>query len=159
MANMEHYRRILAAAAEQLGFENVKPDEQGNCTLQFEDTFVSFSCQEESSQASLVIPVAEVPGECPREVMELLLDAQLFFKDTRGGTFSFDKTNGWVLLHLNLMADAIDESMLCNAIENMLDVARTFGEKIGEMLAGGETAKKSPQEAEGDFPVAGGIAV
>ncbi len=159
MANMEHYRHILAAAAEQLGFENVKADEQGGCTLQFEDTFVSFSCQEESSQASLVIPVAEVTGECPREVLERLLDAQLFFKDTRGGTFSFDKTKGWVLLHLNLMADAIDESMLRNAIENMLDVARNFGEEIAELMAGGEATTSPQEQAEGGFPFAGGIAV
>ncbi len=158
MADLEHYRRILATAAEQLGFSDVKPDPEGVCTLQFEDTFVNLSCREESSQLTMVIPVAEVQGECPREVMELLLDAQLFFKDTRGGCFAFDKTNGWVLLQLNLMADAIDENMLGNAIENMLDVARRFGESVGEILAGGQ----GPAQAEDDVGAAagqGGIAV
>ncbi len=158
MADLEHYRRILATAAEQLGFAEVKPDPEGICTLQFEDTFVNLSCREESSQLSMVIPVAEVQGECPREVMELLLDAQLFFKDTRGGTFAFDKENGWVLLQLNLMVDAIDENMLYNAVENMLDVARRFAESVNAILAGGSADSSATGVGE-DFAGQGGLAI
>ena len=119
MSQNEYFRHILTEAAKRFDIFNVEPDPEGACTLALEDTFINISCAPESNLIMIALPVAEITGECPRAVLERLLSAQLFFKETRGGTFSYSRDTGLVLLHLNLLANTLDGSMLGNALQNM----------------------------------------
>ena len=150
MSDMVHFRQILASVAARLGVREAEADARGHCVMQLPDTFVSVTCPPEETEVKLTVPVAVISGAAPRAVLEHLLEANLFFKDTQGGTLSYTKSNGWVLLHLNLIADALDETMFFNAVDNMIKITSRISQEIAELMveSGAATGQSSGEKSQ-----------
>lgn len=137
--NFKDYSRLFVQAGERLGFEDSAPDETGFCSFDFGGTFLTCSTTNDFSMIRVTAPVAEIPGECPRAILERLLEAQIFFKDTRGATFSYSHENGLVLLHLNLPTDVLDPVKLETALKNCAEVSVHFSQELMNILQGTDT--------------------
>lgn len=132
--NKDMYAGLLKTLGNDLGIEDVHPNEDGECTLAFDDCFVSFSFIEDAGMISMYSGVCEVPGDCPREVLEMLLDEQVFFKGTRGATLSLSKSRHMVLAHLNLFIGVLDSERFSAAVQNLLQTALEIRVRVEEIL-------------------------
>ncbi|MCQ2444868.1 MAG: type III secretion system chaperone [Mailhella sp.] len=144
------FAELMTGTGERLGFGPTPPDKDGYCVFDFGPTFVSCALSGDGSMIRLTAPVAEIPGECPAAVLERLLDAQLFFKDTRGAAFSYQKGNGAVLLHLNVRTAGLDSVMLEHCVTNMHAVSERFAKEIADMLAASPADGPSGMDVSGD---------
>ena len=150
MSDMNRYAALLSAVARRLGIDGeVRADESGSCVLRLEDSLVSISCPPAGTQLMLAVFVTVLPKPAPQNALELLLEANAFMKESAGGAFALDLDKGWVLLHRNLIADALEENVLYDVITHLVETALMMRARIDEMLLA-STPSKSDQNLEFD---------
>jgi len=137
------YCALLKELGKQLDFGDIIPSEDGKVTLDFGGLFLDMAFNADTGMIAMYAPVYELPEDCPKEVYKRLLEAQCFFKDTNGVTFSYDITNSFVLAHLNVYVQMLNADNFMIAVQNILHVSERFYKEIEEMLANAKSEENT----------------
>lgn len=135
----ERYAGLIRAIGEAMDFGPVAPNNEGIVVFDFGQTYVSIRLLEESKTVSLYAFVSELPEDCPKEVLEMLLENQLFFHKTHGAALAISKARHVVLAQLNLHLDILESESLTNAVQNLVETANKTKAEIDAVLSGNPT--------------------
>ncbi len=126
------FNRLLAYFGESLGLTGLTLDQNGICSILINDLFeINLAYDEESDHLILFTNLGEPEDESP-EVYENLLEANLFWKDTEGGTICLDSESGDVLLVLIMRIAGIDEDSFKKTVSAFSEGAERWIELIDE---------------------------
>ncbi|MDD2967498.1 MAG: type III secretion system chaperone [Desulfovibrionaceae bacterium] len=127
------YASLVREIAKRLDFNDAAPNEENLCVLSFDEMYLSIRFIESSDMISLYVNIADVPEGKKAQLCERLLDAQCFFRETAGATFSICPELNTVLLHLNLYAVAVNVETFYNAVQHLLHTAEKFRLEIEQL--------------------------
>lgn len=145
--SMDVYKALVKELGARLEFDNeVQPNSDGLCILDINDTYLSLRYNDYTKIISMYVYVCDVPQDCPSVVLARLLDAQSFFKESHGATFSKAKDSDSVLLHLNIPLQIVNGDTFFNAAQNLLHTAEQFSAEIAQLLE--KNSQKSLENTE-----------
>ena len=85
---------------------------------------VGLARHEEEQQVVIYHRVGKLPDQNRCEVVEKLLEANLFWAGTRGATLSIEREEGNVLIARSFSPHALDGNALAQAIIDLVDIAK-----------------------------------
>lgn len=94
----DNVHRLLTDFGKYLGLESLALDENGHCSLTFDETCVHIEAMDESSFVLLHSSLGEIPENSGREIYTRLLDANYFFQHTAGATLGLEADTGLVVM-------------------------------------------------------------
>ena len=128
----------------QAGLDDCSLDERGTALLTFDDAPVSLMLDEERRALLLLSTIGRLPAR--PEIYGWLLDANLFWADTRGATLAKDAAGGSIILQQSLSAAGLQPEHLEVALERFVTTVENLRRKLAHWDAipppddGGELA-------------------
>lgn len=91
---------ILSSLGDFLGIPDLQFDEEDNtCRFQFnEELVIHLTFDEERQELMIHSLVGQLPKEDRAQIVEQLMEANLFWTGTRGATMSLDRESGQVII-------------------------------------------------------------
>lgn len=121
--------KALSELGEVLGFSDLEfDDEDDTCLLQLDGKLeIGITLNEASNEVVVHHCIGRLPEENRYEVIEQLLEANLFWAGTRGATLSIERERGDVFLARALNANGLDGARLGAVIADLADIAEYWG--------------------------------
>ncbi|CAH0535973.1 type III secretion system chaperone [Vibrio marisflavi] len=119
----------------ELGIDNLQMDADNCCCLSFDNTVLNMEFDEEQNRLLLYSNVGDIPEHEQAEFYQMLLDANLFWKGTGGGTLSIDKKAESVILISACNTNHLSLESFKSSIASFLDAAETWTNAIGNFEA------------------------
>ena len=115
----------IASLGEVLGIENLELDEEDNsCLLQIDGRLeIHITFNDDRDELIIHHRVGKLPEEGRCDVVEQLLEANLFWAGTQGATLSIERETGDVFLARALNPNGLDGAALGAAVVAIADVA------------------------------------
>jgi hypothetical protein len=143
---LQSCKGLMRALGADVGIPDLALDEAHCCTLAFDSVVVNFEFDESSEQLFLYASLGPMPAAGSR-VYAQLLEGNLLWKDTGGATLSLDRKGGRVMLHQGLPAERLSEVDFKAAVEQFVNVAEAWTQRVSEGAA-------QPREEAGAPPPA-----
>lgn len=132
---------LLEALGTDLGIAGLHLDDEGRCTLAFDDVRVTFEFDEQRGQVFLYAGLGILPADAPAALLERLLGANLFWRGTGGATLGLDEGSRRLVLVQAVASDTINETAFRAVVERFVATAETWmgraaeppGEKVEAM--------------------------
>jgi hypothetical protein len=125
---------LMRALGADVGIPDLALDEAHCCTLAFDSVVVNFELDESSGQLFFYANLGPMPAAGSR-VYEQLLEGNLLWKDTGGATLSLDREGSRVMLHQGLPAERLSEVDFKAAVEQFVNVAEAWTQRVSEGAA------------------------
>lgn len=130
-----HFEQLIERLAETCGATTEKTNEGLDISVVFGDFLVMFSYLDDAEEVLLTTSVADLPQENREAVLLSLLQGQYFFRDTVGATLAVDTEGRFVTLQLARHLTLLSEANFSTLVENYLNVAKAWRERL-EAAAG-----------------------
>jgi hypothetical protein len=131
-------RAILEALGAALGIEGLTfADESSTCLFQIDKTrLISLTAREEEEDFVIHTQVGFLPMEGRCDIVEQLMEANLFWAGTRGATLSIERERGVVMVAQALSRYETNGELLTGktlgiAILDLVDVANHWATLVG----------------------------
>lgn len=130
----ERSRDVLRALGLDLGLGELVFDEERACLLKFDDVLVDIECPD---GPSLYLTIALFSLHMPLQagVLANLLQANLYGRDTAGGTLACDPRTGAVFLQDRLDKHTLDLPRLSGRIAAMVEAAERWRTTLPRTVA------------------------
>jgi hypothetical protein len=135
-ANRERADRLLAEFGALIGLDGLALDEAGNAQLAFDEVFVNLDLDEARNALVATAPLGDTQAP---DVYARLLDANLFWSGTAGGTIAREPVTGSIVLLHDFPLSEHDSTSFSSALEGFVDAAETLAADI----AAGGTSDRS----------------
>ena len=113
------FQELIKATGEQLGLEELVPDEDGFCSLESEDGAIDIAfISEEHNLVLLHAVVGEVSAESSEAVILKALEANCGFKKTGGATLSINPETGCFELARYFALELLEPATLLAHLES-----------------------------------------
>ena len=142
---MEQITGLLSALGNEIGIADLSPDDNGACSLFFDELVVNMEYHKESNLLHLYSHLGTLPGDGREELFVRMLEANCFYRGTQGGTLAIDEEADAALLFYQTPVDLLNEADFLRIVENFVNVADTWS---GQLSGSGEHVAAS--EAEPD---------
>lgn len=123
---------LLAALGRAVGIEALAWDAEGCCTLRFDAVVVNLEVDPVSEQLLLYSALGEIPAEGQAELFAHLLEANLFWQDTRGGTLALDRLGHRILLTEAVPLTLVPERFP-DRVERFVETAEAWIEQLAQL--------------------------
>ena len=140
----------LAELGEILGLEDLEfHDEDDTCLLELDGkTKIAITLNEERGEIVIHLLVGQLPEENRYDVVEQLLEANLFWAGTRGATLSIERERGDVFLTRALSVNGLDGAALGTAIADLASSAEQWSSLLKQNITSEEEAVRVPSSDE-----------
>jgi hypothetical protein len=123
---------LLHNFGKTIGLPDLAPDETGYCCLMFDENVVNIEFDEATEQVFLYSNVGDLPKEGREGLYEMLLEANYFFRGTRGATLSVDTGSDRVVAAYQVPLGALGNSQFESTVENFVHVTESWKKKLCE---------------------------
>ena len=137
---------LVQAFGGAVGLDDLKPDENGYVCLTFDDRAVNL--EERDGVVYFYTRVEDLPAEGRADLYRRLLEANCFYRGTRGAVLGVDEALGAVLLFYQTPLSALDGVRLETILENFVNTAEAWRKQI-QAAAGGVTSASLAGPATG----------
>jgi Tir chaperone protein (CesT) family len=144
----ETVNKVLGEFGRQIGLEELRLDDNGYAALAFDDVVVNLEYDEDGERLLMSAYLGAPRGD-PLKTCELLLDANLRWQGTAGGTLSLERETGGIVMFQALPARTLDLQTLEAALESFVNTADTWTLQLGQAEAAA-AAPTSDRPAAGD---------
>lgn len=131
MNNTHLINQWLATLSDHANIPPLKLDDNGVCAIKYNH---EVECVLEFPHQGDVIyfysPMGSIPTENTTDFLKHLLKANLFCLETHGATFAIDEIHNRVILCYPQPIILLDETLFLNAINNFLEIAYIWHEKL-----------------------------
>lgn len=162
--SLQSFQALVREFGTQLGVSDMAADEGGYIALTFDETELHLQYEQDASRVMAFTRLGEVEIDRTAEIYGMLLGANLFWRGTRGATFSVDPDLGIVFLADRQSEDGMTAEQLSAWLESFLNTATYWKNRLDVANAGGSLL--DPEIAaggDGDSPTHGdpdrGVAV
>ena len=144
---MQDINELTQTLAERLGMENLQFDDEGLCSLLFEDRF---TVTLEIDDADNALHLYSNLGKAPEDVIDqltcfaALLDANLFGRGTAGATLGFEPNSQSLMLSRALALPTLDAETAYTELGRFVQAAGVWSERV---------AASFWQDADAESPV------
>lgn len=146
--SLQSFQVLVREFGTQLGVSDMAADEDGYVALTFDETELHLQYEEDISRVMAFTRLGEVEIDRTAEIYGMLLGANLFWRGTRGATFSVDPDLGIVFLADRQSADGMTAEHLTVWLEGFLNTATYWKNRLDIANAGGSLL--DPEIAAGD---------
>ncbi|MEJ2794936.1 type III secretion system chaperone [Iodobacter sp. LRB] len=106
--NMSCYQALIRELGVALAVPDMEADEGGYLSLTIDSLQIHLQYDEEADDILVFAGLLALDNSRKVEIYEQLLAANLFWRGTRGGTFSVDFDSGWVYLANRLATTGLE---------------------------------------------------
>jgi hypothetical protein len=127
---------LIRALGHAVGIDALALDDNGTCTLRFDETMLTCELDAGEDQLVLHAVLGPLPTDGRAELLARLLEGNLFWKDTHGATLALDRRDARVLL---LRAVPLDSppAGFPGVVERFVDGAEAWREVIATSFGAG----------------------
>lgn len=145
-ANRVHVSAVFQAFGERLGTDGFALDAEDSCTLRFGEG-LEVTMQVDVEDDGFVLSAALGVAPPSVELLETLLEANLFWSGTAGATLAMDPSSRSVFLHERSRASTLSADELQSMLERFVNSAEDWSERLS---SGDDRAASTdgPPEAE-----------
>ena len=155
---MSVYTDLLEAFSECIGIEPLVPDEKGYCSLATDDdveiTLHYDVDKDEVTLFSVIGMLVDIPNDKLVDFYQTLLNANLFWQGTDGGTVGIDSTSGLIIFAQKYALVTLDINDFHKAFESFIAAMAKWRLYITELP---RQAKKNAQDRKIPIPHIGEI--
>jgi hypothetical protein len=138
-------RALLRDFGREIGLPDLAPDEQGYCCLKIgERIAVSIQYEAEEQDLALFTLLGEVDEPFRPEAYEMLLSANLFWAETRGGMLAVEPGSGAVYLLMKDKIQVVDGTRFRAMLASFVEIGETWQRRLVELAAPGEASEPEP---------------
>lgn len=128
----DQFTALLKQFGKTIGITDLT-DDNGYCCLFFDD--ITVNMEERDSTLFLYTTVAELPESGREKLFARLLEANCFFKETRGATLGADLNAGIILLCYQTPLAVLDDIHFEKTIENFINITELWMTNIRETVS------------------------
>ncbi|MDE7468939.1 MAG: CesT family type III secretion system chaperone [Desulfovibrionaceae bacterium] len=132
---MSKFNSLLSDFGNTIGIPDLQADSSGICMLAFDDIEVVIQHIQDGDILLLYGYLGPIPPEHQESLFEFLLSANSFFRDTGGSTIGIDKITNAIGLHIAYPIVALDNQSFENLLENFVNMAEAWIDKIDRFPA------------------------
>ena len=114
---------LLEGLGRSVGLPELQPDENGSCTLMFDEVVVTFQQDAPGRQVTLHTQIGILPADAPAARLETLLAANLFWIQTAGATLALLPANRALVLAQRFELERVEQVHFEEALARFLDTA------------------------------------
>lgn len=130
---------LIRQFGESLDLPQLELDELNCCWLTFDDVLVCLEADENADKLLLYAPVADLPATDREALLVSLLQANLFWRETGGGTLAVSTETQQVILQLPATLSAQTAASLGEMMDGFVTQCEHWSSKMAEMVANQET--------------------
>ncbi len=127
---MDTFSEILKEFGKKVGLSELSLDENGYCCLSFDDVVLNIELDENSELLFVYSNLGDLPENSRESFYEMLLCANCLYRETQGGVLGVDKDASIVVYSYQIPVRALDELKFERIIENFVNMAEFWTEKI-----------------------------
>lgn len=128
------FEKLLHSFGKSVGIPDLCPDANGYCCLSFDEEFIHMEYNDVTHQLFLSSNVGSLPAGDRTRLYESLLEANYFFRNTKGATLSIDIPSEHVVLVYQTPIESLDDHRFECLIENFLTVTEEWRSKIADEI-------------------------
>jgi hypothetical protein len=129
--SLDLMRSLLRNFGNTIGLPDLAPDDDGYCCLRIGDKVtVSLQYEPEGKDIALFARLCQIPPVTRAEAYEMMLAANLFWAQTRGGTLAVEPTDGVVFLLMKEKAQALENATFNSLLENFVEAAEDWQQRL-----------------------------
>jgi len=136
---------ILNAFGKEIGIPDLEFDENGTCSLIFDDIVVNLEKNAESGKLFIYSSLGAIPSNRKEAFFKTLLEANAFFKDTGGGTLAIDDQSNIVLFLYQVHIGTLDQGSFSKTMENYINIVEHWTTRIKEFPQATGTTTPAPE--------------
>jgi hypothetical protein len=136
---------LLAAFGKVLTVEGLRLGEEDNsCVLLFDkDLALTIEYDEPTERLVFSVYLEQLPGEAADQLLRELLAANFYWIGANGATLCLEGTTGSILLLYASRVAELDDARFERIVENMLDTAERWRERIVAYRTGTATPEQA----------------
>ncbi len=133
----ENFQVLLKELGTTIGLADLSPDDEGYCSLTFDDKIV-LNLQYDQRTENIVIftELGEVRDELALKVYSRFLEANMFWKDTGGGTLCVEPKTMTAMLEYQESVAKMDEVRFQQLVEGFINIAEYWIGYLNELQTG-----------------------
>jgi Tir chaperone protein (CesT) family len=135
--SLQSFQYLVQTFGQQLDVPDLTADEDGYVALTFDGQELHLQYEEDTRQVMGFTRLGEVEVERTAEIYGMLLEANMFWRGTRGATFSVDPDPGIVFLADRRPEDDMTAESLSEWLEGFLNTATYWKKRLDVANAGG----------------------
>jgi len=145
-------RNLLRNFGASIGLPDLAPDDDGYCCLRIGDKVtVSLQYEPEGKDIALFSRLCQIPPISRPEAYEMMLSANLFWGQTRGGTLAIEPTDGVVFLLMKEKAQALENASFNSLLENFVEAAEDWQQRLEPFSDELDAADDGPPPSGSEF--------
>lgn len=134
-----------------IGLPDLDLDEDGYCCLEFDGHIVNIEFNPRSEEFFLYAHIADLPGTGRKALYEMLLEANLFFRGTKGATLGIDRASERIVLAVKAPVTAMDERALERIMEDFVNVTTWWKQRLATFQETEKQDEAQPDRFSSDF--------
>jgi len=147
------FETLIAELGAAIGLPELKLDEDGACTLSFDDNItVNLRLDPETDAVVLYSPLGLLEADGSVAVKDALLEANLLFQGTGGCTLGVDSNMGLVVLAYREHVAQVRAPLLMERIEAFVNVAEAWRERLERLQSGQADGAEKASSRLGSIP-------
>lgn len=133
-----YFAGLIEALGEQMGDKELKPAEDGSCTLVFDDLPVSLQYLDKRGEIMFYCVAGSIPADAAAKagLYSRLLEANYFFRGTGGGVLAADEATGLIGFFRLERAATLDQPAFLLLLESFLNLASHWRGECSRMTVG-----------------------
>ena len=132
---MNTFANILATFGSSIGIDGLCPDENGVCSIQFDEVIVNLECSEDGQELYAYSQLCPLPdsNDDRLALYGFLLELNSLFKGTDGGVLGIEPALRLVTYTNRLAMNALDATELDTRLGRHVDTVESLRASIAEL--------------------------
>lgn len=151
-------KELVAGFGAKTGLGELSPDDEGTYWLKVDDYVLGLGEDTEARALVIQAPVAERTDENASVLAETLLELNLLYLGTQGGTFALDREAGSYFYQRREALDTMDVERFTALIETVVNLVEEFSNRIPGFLQTCAEAETIAEKKEAEERSLGGLA-
>ncbi len=126
----DFFSSLIQEFGKNIGIPDLMPDENNCCCLEFDDHVVNIEYDQLQDELYLYSHIADLPQSGRKDLYELLLEGNYFFRYTNGCNLGIDLETETVALVFKIALRVVDYNKLEEILENFLHTITYWKDKI-----------------------------
>lgn len=139
----DQFAELLSEFGKEIGIPDLTFDENGTCSLIFDDVVVNIEKNTDDEKIFLYSNLGTIPPQQREAFYKKLLEANAFFKGTGGGTLAVDEHSNIVLFLYQVPVKSLDHGAFSKTMENYINIVEYWTEQVVKYPNAPSTASTS----------------
>lgn len=143
------FTTLLEHFGKKVGLNELMVDEQGTCSLGFDDMVVDMKVTGDERHLMLFGKVAPLPEERQDLLLPQILGGNFLYQGTNGASLGLDVENKVLYLQQLEALDILDDEAFEKLLEDFTNTLETWKNILDEFVRSTPTQEESPREEQG----------